>query len=131
MGSVDALAKNEEARSLMIRKILITIWQDNIAPRFDLASEVFVATINTQGEVEERRTLVLPSISAEDLCQLILSESIDMVICGGIEKEFYQYLNWKKVQVVDSVIGPFEDALELARNGTLEQGAILLEKKTS
>ena len=54
-----------------------------------------------------------------------------MVICGGIEKEFYQYLNWKKVQVVDSVIGPFEDALELARNGTLEQGAILLEKKTS
>lgn len=115
----------------MIRKILITIWQDDVAPRFDLASEVLVATINVGGEIEERKTLVLPSISAEDLCQLILSEGIDMVICGGIEKEFYQYLNWKKVQVIDSVIGPFESALELAETGKLEQGAILFEKTRS
>jgi predicted Fe-Mo cluster-binding NifX family protein len=112
----------------MNRKILITIWHDNIAPRFDLASEVLVATINERGAVENRRTLVLPSISAEDLCQLILSEGIDIVICGGIEKEFFQYLNWKKVKVLDSVIGPFEKALDRVRADELEQGAILFEK---
>lgn len=115
----------------MIRKILITIWQNDVAPRFDLASEVLIATVNARGEVEDKRTLVLPSISAEDLCQLILSEGIDMVICGGVEKEFHQYLNWKKVQVVDSVIGPFEDALRLAMAGALEPGTILFQKSRS
>jgi predicted Fe-Mo cluster-binding NifX family protein len=112
----------------MIRKILITIWHDDVAPRFDLASEVLVAAVNEGGKIEDKKTLVLPSISAEDLCQLILSEGIDIVICGGIEKELFQYLNWKKVQVFDSVIGPFEKALELARMDKLEQGAILFEK---
>lgn len=114
----------------MTGKTLITIWLDDVAPRFDLASEVLIATLDSRGKVEQRKTLVLPSVSAEYLCQLILSEDIETVICGGIENEYYQYLGWKKVRVIDSVIGPFERALELAGNDSLEAGAILFETTT-
>ena len=109
----------------MNEKLLITIWRDQVAPRFDLTSEVLVATLDSAGEVLQSKTVVLPTVSAEDLCHLILTEEISTVICGGIEEEYFQYLTWKKVKVVDSVIAPYDLALEFARAGKLEAGAIL------
>ena len=109
----------------MNEKLLITIWRDQVAPRFDLTSEVLVATLDSAGEVLQSKTVVLPTVSAEDLCHLILTEEISTVICGGIEEEYFQYLTWKKVKVVDSVIAPHDLALEFARAGKLEAGAIL------
>ena len=109
----------------MGEKLLITIWRDQVAPRFDLTSEVLVATVDATGEVLHSKTVVLPSVSAEDLCHLILTEGITKVICGGIEEEYFQYLTWKKVKVIDSVIGPYDRALEFARAGKLEPGAII------
>ncbi|MBW1989527.1 MAG: dinitrogenase iron-molybdenum cofactor biosynthesis protein [Deltaproteobacteria bacterium] len=108
-----------------MKKVLLTIAGDHVAPRFDLATDVLIAKID-HGEVVSRKTLVLPAPSAEQMCQLVLSEGADLVVCGGIENEYYQYLNWKGVKVADSVIASFEQALSLAARGALEPGAILL-----
>ncbi len=110
---------------MMSETILITIWRDQVTPRFDLTSEVLIATVDSTGEVLHSKTVVLPTVSAEDLCHLILTEGIDTVICGGIEEEYFQYLTWKKVKVIDSIIAPYESALEFARAGRLEPGAIM------
>jgi predicted Fe-Mo cluster-binding NifX family protein len=111
----------------MNEKLLITIWRDQVAPRFDLTSEVLVATVDSTGEVTHSKTVVLPTVSPEDLCHMILTEGITTVICGGIEEEYFQYLTWKKVTVIDSVIAPYEQALEFARAGKLQPRAILTE----
>jgi predicted Fe-Mo cluster-binding NifX family protein len=112
----------------MNEKLLITIWRDQVAPRFDLTGEVLVATVDSTGEVLHTKTVVLPTASPEDLCHMILTEGITTVICGGIEEEYFQYLTWKKVKIIDSVIAPYEQALELARAGRLEPRAILSEE---
>ena len=109
----------------MNQKLLITIWRDQVAARFDLTSEVLVATVDSTGEVLNSKTVVLPTVSAEDLCHMILTEGVNTVICGGIEEEYFQYLSWKNVKVIDSVIGLYDQVLEFARAGTLEPGAIL------
>jgi hypothetical protein len=109
----------------MNENLLITIWRDQVAPRFDLTSEVLIATVDSTGELLQSKTVVLPTVSAGDLCHLILTEGINSVICGGIEEEYFQYLTWKKINVIDSVIGPYELALEFARAGRLEPGTIL------
>jgi len=113
----------------MAEKILITIYEEDVAPRFDLASEVFISSLNDRGEIAESRTIVLASASPEELCHMILLQGITHVICGGIEDEFYQYLNWKKIKVIDSVIGPYEKILELFLKGCLEQGTNLMSAK--
>ena len=110
--------------------ILITIWRDQVAPRFDLTSEVLIASLDSRGGPAHTKTVVLPTVSAEDLCHVILTEGITTVICGAIEEEYFQYLTWKKVKVIDSVIAPYDRALEFARAGRLEPGAILT-KETS
>ena len=75
---------------LVSTKILIPLTGDDVAPRFDLAPEAFVAVVRADGSVGEDRTIILPHASAEALCNLILTEKIDMVICCGIEEEYYQ-----------------------------------------
>jgi len=108
-------------------KILIALYGNDVAPRFDLATEVFIAVLGAGGAVEEEKILVLPQASGEKLCHMILTEDVQVVICGGIEEEFYQYLTWKRVKVLDSIIGSYERVLERFRKGELQAGDIVRE----
>ena len=112
----------------MAQKVLITISESDLAARFDLTAEALIASFGADKPDEERKTLVLAHSSAEDLCQLILDEGVDVVICGGIEEEFYEYLVWKKVLVLDSVMGPWERALDRFKKGVLKPGSILFDR---
>jgi predicted Fe-Mo cluster-binding NifX family protein len=110
-----------------VTKILIPLAGDDVAPRFDLAPEAFVALIASDGSLSDERTIILPEASAEALCHLILTEKVEMVVCCGIEDEYYQYLTWKKVKVIDSVVGPYSKVLEEVARGTIVDGQILLD----
>jgi len=52
-------------------------------------------------------------------------EKIGTVVCGGIEDEYYQYLKWKNVKVLDSVIGSYKDVIKRLESGTLQSGDII------
>jgi len=106
-------------------KILITISGNDVAPRFDLATEVLIAT-SEGGKVQSTpRTILMNRPSSEELCNLIIQEDITLLICGAIEENNFKYLTWKKINVIDSVIGPYEEALSLALEKKLEGGTIL------
>ncbi len=112
----------------MSQKILITLIESDVAPRFDLTTEVSISSLGEDRSIVDNKTMVLAHESAEDLCQLILTEEVDVLICGGIEEEFFDYLTWKKVRVLDSVMGPWERALDRFRSGDLDAGAILYDR---
>ena len=109
----------------MSTKILIPLHENDVAPRFDLAAEVLI--ISGVGDIGSRdqRTVVLPRASADQLCHLIITEGIQTVICSGIEDDYYQYLTWKRIEVIDSVIGSSQAALKSFVDGTLKSGHIL------
>ncbi|GAU09138.1 NifB/NifX family molybdenum-iron cluster-binding protein [Desulfoplanes formicivorans] len=94
-------------------KILVPVSGGEVAPRFDMAPEVLIVTTDDNNTVVATRTMVLPQASADDLCSLILTERIDVVACNGIEEEYYRFLTWKKIRVVDSIMDTVENALEL------------------
>lgn len=105
-------------------KILITLRDTDIAPRFDLTTEVLIVESGGK-EANKPRNILLPGPSADELCSLIIKEGVSLVICSGIEEAHYQYLVWKKINVIDKVIGPAFEALRLAKTGLLTPGAIL------
>jgi predicted Fe-Mo cluster-binding NifX family protein len=109
----------------MMPKVLIPLTGDDIAPRFDLAQEVMICVLDDKNQVQEQRIVVLSQASPEDLCELVLREKIDVLICCGIEEEFYSFLLWKKVDVYDSVIGSCNRILEEFRSRNLYSGAVL------
>jgi predicted Fe-Mo cluster-binding NifX family protein len=100
---------------------------DEVAPRFDLATEVWIGRLDEGGTVSHR-SVVLSAPSAEELCQLVLSEGAEVVVTGGIEEQYYEYLRWKRVEVMDSVMGTRERAVALLAEGRLEAGAVLFPR---
>jgi predicted Fe-Mo cluster-binding NifX family protein len=111
----------------MEKKLLIPLFGNEVAPRFDLATEVMIVSFDPDWKRIDERLVVLPKASAEELCQLILSERIQVVICGGIEEEYYQYLKWKRVEVLDSIIGSSAAVLDRFMKKSLAAGDILKE----
>lgn len=109
-----------------MQKLLIPIQGDYVAPRFDLASEVLVAQYSKGKLMGEPRSIIMERPSDEALCQMIVEENITEVVCGGIEELHYNFLNWKKVNVIDGVICGWQQALTLAVAGKLKQGEILV-----
>ncbi|MGC8719518.1 MAG: NifB/NifX family molybdenum-iron cluster-binding protein [Thermodesulforhabdaceae bacterium] len=106
-------------------KVLIPVVGQEIAPRFDLATEVMIVKCGKHGDVEKSRVVVLPQGSADELCHFIVKEGVDVVICGAIEEEYFQYLLWKKIQVFDSVIGNAVKAVQYLIKGALLPGKII------
>ncbi|OGR02232.1 MAG: hypothetical protein A2511_05950 [Deltaproteobacteria bacterium RIFOXYD12_FULL_50_9] len=106
-------------------KILLTLRDNDIAPRFDLTSEVLIVDSDHGNVVGNPRNILLPGPSGDELCSLIIKEEISLVVCGGIEEAHFQYLGWKKITVVDRVIGLAADALRLVLAGRLKTGAVL------
>lgn len=111
----------------MSDKILIPLFGDDVAPRFDLATEVLITSTDLPEDSQKERIIVLPQASAENLCHLVMTEGIDVVICGGIEDEYYRYLVWKKVSVYDSVIGEWKAVIKRYRQQTLRAGDNLFQ----
>lgn len=110
-----------------MEKILIPIFENQLAPRFDLAAEVLIVSITREtsvmGRVEEK-VMVMDAPSAEAMCRLAVKESIHTVICAGIEKEFFDFLEWKGIRVLDDICGPVDTILEAFLGGRLSAGQI-------
>lgn len=108
-----------------MKKILLTLAGKMIAPRFDKTTEVMIAPV-LDGEISAQpRFILLPGPSADELCGLILKENVDHLICGGIEDEHYQFLSWKKIQVIDRVIGRYQDVLDCFLRGELRANGVI------
>jgi len=110
------------------RRVLVTLREQYVAPRFDLTSEVLLADLAADGSLLAQRTVVLPEASAEALCHLVISDGVDEVICGAMEEEYHQYLTWKKVRVLDSIVAEWEDALSAHQAGRLAEGDVLFRR---
>jgi predicted Fe-Mo cluster-binding NifX family protein len=110
-------------------KILLTVQDNSIAPRFDQATEIIIAEHDGQRLLAEPRTIILPHRSAEELSDLIIKEGVHCVVCGGIEESFHKFFTWKKIKVIDGVIGSNAEALEKVCAGELRPGAILPSAK--
>ncbi len=107
--------------------VLVPLLDGAVAPRFDLATEVLIARARKGRLSGEPRVVLLPGASADALCSLVLEEHVTHVVCGGIEDSHYQYLTWKKVEVVDGVIGKWEGVLRLLLSRELRRGTIVRE----
>ena len=113
----------------MEKYALLTLCRDEIAPRFDMTAEVLIAPIYGENRPlepddghERNKHLVLAHVSSEELCDVITRSGVSVVVCGGIEEDYYHYLRWKRIDVVCDVMGPADAVLDKLSGGTLQTG---------
>jgi len=112
----------------MIHKITIPLYHEEVAPRFDMATEVLILILSKGNIIEEEKTIILPRSSADDLCHLMLAEKTNTLICGAIEEEYYQFLKWKKIAVYDSIAGNWSRAFHCWNKNILKSGDMLSKR---
>jgi predicted Fe-Mo cluster-binding NifX family protein len=112
-------------------KTLLTVQDNSIAPRFDQATEIMIAEHHGQHLLAEPRTIILPHRNAEELTDLIVKEGVECVICGGIEESYHKFFIWKKITVIDGIIGGYIEALKRHLAGQLLPGMILPSEATA
>ena len=113
-----------------MKKVLVVLYGNDIAPRLDLAPEVLILSLSADPNLDEMKTVVLPRPSAEMVCRVAtIRKTFETVICGGIEEEYIQFFDWKRIEIIHSVIGLAECAIERFRKGVLKSGDILFEKR--
>lgn len=110
---------------MMIDKIAIPVSEKEIVPRFDLATEVLILIVEDQSLIQDKKVIVLSRSSADELCHLLLAENVTTLICGAIEEEYYQFLEWKEIDIFDAVSGTWFQAFEQWQLGKLASGDIL------
>lgn len=108
-----------------MRKLLIPIQGDFVAPRFDQASELIVTHYRDTELLDELRTIIMERPSGEELCQMVVESHITDVVCGAIEESYYNFLAWKRIMIFDGVIGDWQTAMELLVKGELAPRQIL------
>jgi hypothetical protein len=106
---------------------LITVCRDEVAPRFDMTAEVLITPFGQpeKDSDSERRHLVLAHVSSEELCDVITRAGVSVVVCGGIEEDYYHYLRWKRIDVICDVMGPLDTVLEKLAERGLNSGDCL------
>ena len=109
----------------MIRKVLIPLHDGEVAPRFDLSTEVLVVAYTPQGKIEQEKVLILPGPSSERICHMAMTEQANTILCGGIEQEVYEYLTWKKIEVIDDLVGVAVNVLKRFLAGHLRSGEVV------
>ncbi len=113
-------------------KVLITICRQEIAPRFDMTSEVLITSVTeniTNLEECKLKHLILAHTSSKELCDIIISQDIAKVVCGGIEEDYFHYLRWKRIEVINNVMGQTDDVIKKLLLGELQAGNCLFERR--
>lgn len=105
-------------------KVMFAISGPDVAPRFDLTVEAIIVQVENGELTHEPRELVLSEPSGDELCGLAVSEAVDLVVCGGIDEVHFEYLAWKKIRIIDGVVGPYVEVIDLLRKDRLAAGMI-------
>lgn len=117
---------------------LLALCREEIAPRFDLTAEVVIIPLAPSenreppaaesDESSTRKHLVLAHVSSEELCDVITRSGVSVVVCGGIEEDYYHYLRWKRIEVISDVMGSLDDVAARLNAGSLRPGDCLYGK---
>lgn len=111
------------------RRALIVLCRNEVSPRFDMTAEALIVPLPefpVEGiRLEDCKHLVLAHASGEELCDVITRSSIAVVVCGGIEEDYFHYLRWKRIEVLNDVMGSVEAVLDKLARLSLQPGDCL------
>ena len=96
--------------------IAISIWEDKISPLLDTASKLLIIENETQKE-SPRYEVYLLKQDISKKCRFMQSLNIDVLICGGVSRQFSEMLKASGIEVISGISGPARDVLEAYQQG--------------
>ena len=103
---------------LVIMKIAVPRFGEDVAPCFDYSVTIAVFTIQNNQIVDEKE-FTLSSQWPVDRIRLLRDQQVDVLICGGIQDKFEDMVQGSGIETVSWVSGNVEHLIKRYLDGTL------------
>jgi predicted Fe-Mo cluster-binding NifX family protein len=104
--------------------VLLCTLKRRIAPKYYDAAQLLSIIVEDQ-TVVQRKVIAVAALNPDELCALVLHMKADVIICGGIRKDYQEKLNGSAVQLIYNVIGHVDDVVDRFLKGRLRTGDIV------
>jgi predicted Fe-Mo cluster-binding NifX family protein len=102
-------------------KVAIMLYGTRVSPRFGYSQGVMVVEVSAHQEIR-RKTLETDAYYPEQIPTVLGNEGVEVVISGGMNKQFQDLFRSQGIQVIWGIIGEANDALAAFRDGQLTPG---------
>ena len=124
--TIDSMPKAERHKLLgaISMKIAIPVFNTKISPRFDITQGFILLQIE-KSNITKREKLPTNNWPSSAKIKRLVDMDVDTLICGGIDLESMQQLNFNGIKIYSWITGEIEDAVTRFLNQGLESGIIL------
>lgn len=102
-------------------KLAVMLYGRRVSPRFGYSQRALIVDIDDHREVH-RKTLGMKSYHPEQIPEVLRGEGVDLVIAGGIHRQFQDLFQEHGIAVIWGIIGDVDDVLAAYRAGQLVVG---------
>ena len=109
----------------MKKKVAFTIWNERIAPLFDVAKNFLVVEYEGKNIIDE----YMEYIKATDFFKRIkdvLSLNLDELVCGGISRPYFEVLTSNGIAVIPFISGCVQRVKEAYFTGKLNEKPFIM-----
>ncbi|MBD3401837.1 DUF1847 domain-containing protein [candidate division GN15 bacterium] len=99
----------------------ISILGDRVAPRCTCADAVLLVE-SRKGGVQQRNSVNLNHRSLVGLLDVLASNRVDTLVCGGISRSDKEFTRGRQIAVVDNVAGSVAEVVAAIGSGALQPG---------
>ena len=100
-------------------KIAVPIWNQRVAPVFDVAREVLLVEMPSEGEQNGRRETLTGELPVQKALRLV-ELGVDILICGAISRPVLAMVAGYGIRVVPHVVGQAREVIQAWSQGRLE-----------
>lgn len=98
-------------QSLLDTRVAFAVWNNRIAPVFDVAHRVHIVHV-TSGRVIEEKSLWLAEGPSTQRALRLAEQGVHALVCGAISRQLLATMNAYGIDVVSSVTGEWNEVLQ-------------------
>ncbi|MGC9421914.1 MULTISPECIES: NifB/NifX family molybdenum-iron cluster-binding protein [Vibrio] len=101
-------------------KVALTIWNNRISPVFDVAQHVLLLEAQ-QSVIQQQQVVDLPVDSAINKLTFLVSQKVDLLICGAISRSLQLAIEEQGINVYPFCSGEVSELIECWQKDQLER----------
>jgi len=110
--------------------VIVCAFNGEIAPKYYDAAQL-LSLIVKNGMIAHQEAIAVEALDPDELCALVLYMKADVIICGGIGRDYQDKLAGSSVQLIYNVVGNIDDVVKRFVDGMLRTGDIFKEDHAS
>lgn len=103
-------------------RVAFAVWNDRIAPVFDVVREVRLADFESGRVVREETLYPLQEGSLTEKAVWLAELKVEVLVCGAISRPLQSVVAGYGIQVVPFLAGNLQEIIRAWLDGTLESG---------